>query len=262
MAARAIWKARVSAQGLDVGVKLYSAVEDQRVHFRLLDPDDDVPVKQRMVDPDSGDEVAYEDVRRGFEAEPGVFVLLDDEERESLEPEASRQIEISHFVPAEEIDHRRYDRPYYLGPDGDSESYFALARALREEGREGIAHWTMRKKRYIGALRWQGDHLLLVTLRYPSEVVPAASLPAPSAEEPTEAERRMAEQLVGMLEDDFDPEAYSDEYRERVRELIEAKASGEVVPMRKPKRKPREEPLERLLERSVAAAEEGSASAA
>lgn len=262
MAARAMWKANVQADGVELPVKLYSAVEDRRIHFRLLDPEGRVPVRQRMVDPETGDEVPRDQVRRGIEVESGAIVMLEDEELDALEPEPSRQIEVTHFVPAEQIDHRWYDRPYYLGPDGDEDAYFALAQALRKEGREGVARWTMRKKRYIGALRWEGDHLLLMTLRYPAEVVPSAALPRPQATKPSAAERRMAEQLVGMLEGEFDPTDFRDEYRDRVLELVEAKAKGEVIPMREPKKKRRDQSLERLLEQSVASASERGASAA
>lgn len=256
MAVRAMWKARVVFGDVDVPVRMYAAVEDTKVHFRLLAPKDDAPVRQRMVDPETGKEVAREEIRRGFEAKPGVFVVLDPEELDALEPEASREIELTHFVPAEALDHRWYDRPYYLGPDGDDEAYFALARALREEGREGIARWTMRRTSYVGALRWERDWLLMMTLRHPEQMVDAGALPQPDAPKPSAAERKMAEQLVATLEDEFEPGRYHDEYRERLLELIRAKAKGEVIELKKAAAKGGDGELDELLRRSVAAAKE------
>ncbi|HUH12073.1 MAG TPA: Ku protein [Longimicrobiales bacterium] len=125
--ARAIWKAKIRFGGVEVPVKLYSAVRDRGVHFRLLHRKDRVPVKQRMVDPESGEVVAYEDIRRGYETGQGTFVILDEEELAQAEPEPSREIEITRFVPPEQINHQWYERPYFLGPDEDAEAYAALA---------------------------------------------------------------------------------------------------------------------------------------
>lgn len=251
MAARAIWKATLELGDVSVPVKLYSAVENRGTHFRLLDPETLAPVSQRMVEPDSGEEVESGAVERGFELQPGLLVKLDEEELDSLEPEPSRAIDMVAFVPDVEIDHRWYDRPYYLGPDGDEEAYFALVEALRKEGREGLARWTMRKKRYVGALRTRGRHLVLITLRHLEEVVDASALPRPDATAPTKAEAKMAQQLVAMLRGPFEPERYRDEYRDRVMELVAAKREGRVVPIRKGRKKPADASLEKLLERSL-----------
>src|SRR5688500_111121 len=196
MAARAIFKAVIDLGKVQVPVKLYSAVSDRAVHFRLLDPDTLTPISQRMVSPDSGREVATEKVEKGYELQPGLLVKLEEEELEALEPKPSRDIELVAFVPDAEIDHRWYDRPYYLGPDGDEDAYFALAEALKKQGREGLARWTMRGKRYVGALRTEGPYLVLITLRHLEEVVDASALPRPQVGQPSAAEAKMAEQLV------------------------------------------------------------------
>ena len=251
MAARAIWKAHIDMGEVSVPVKLYSAVSDRAVHFRLLDPDTLTPISQRMVDADSGKEIESRQVERGYEVQPGLLVRLEEEELEALEPKPSREIEVVAFLPDSEIDHRWYDRPYYLGPDGDEEAYFALAEALRKEGREGLARWTMRKKRYVGALRTEGPYLVMITLRHLEEVVDASALPRPAATQPTKAEAKMAEQLVEMLRGPFEPEKYRDEYRDRVLELVEAKREGRVVPIRRAKKKQADESLEKLLAQSL-----------
>jgi DNA end-binding protein Ku len=156
-----------------------------------------------------------------------LFVMLRKHELEALEPTASRDIDVRHFVPSENIHPQWYDRPYYLGPDGDQASYFALAKALAKQGKEGIAHWTMRKKEYVGALRSEGGYLLLITLHQQGDILTAEELEPPAGRKLDPKERQLAEQLVRALEDDFDPEQYHDEYRERVQALIQAKRKGE-----------------------------------
>jgi DNA end-binding protein Ku len=253
MAARAIWKANLRFGAVEVPVKLYSAVQDRAVHFRLLDAKRHEPIKQHMVDPDSGDVVESGDIRRAFPTDEGDLVILDEEELERVLPKASRDIEISRFVPPAQITHQWYDRPYFLGPDGDDEAYFALAAALRKRGVDGVAHWTMRNKEYVGALRAEGDYLMLITLRHAGEVVPASALTPPTGRALDDREVAMAKQLVAAMEDPFDIAAYHDEYRERVVELMEAKAAGKVVKFPKAAAKKTDASLAEVLERSLAA---------
>lgn len=256
--ARAIWKGVIRFEDVDVPVKLYSAVQDQKVRFRLLDARRKAPVSQRMVNPDTDEPVAHEDVVRGWETDDGAFVLLDDDELATLEPEPSRDIEVKRFVDPAEITHQWYDRPYYLGPDGDDEAYFALAQALEAEGREGVARWVMRKKEYAGALRAVGGHLLLITLRSAAEVVDAAALEPPAGRELDARELKMAEQLVDALAGEFEPPAFRDEYRDRVHTFIEKKAKGGTVEVKKfrPKRAADPDSLADVLAASVKGAKQ------
>src|ERR1041385_5697025 len=144
MAGRAIWKGELKAGSARVPVKLYSAVVDRTVRFHILDDRHLQRVKQHMVTAESGDEVGNKEIKKGYEIEPGKFVILTDEDLASLEPKPSRDISITEFVPPDSINQQWYDRPYYLGPNGDQESYFALAEALENRDREGIARWVMR----------------------------------------------------------------------------------------------------------------------
>src|SRR5256885_9437404 len=118
MAARAIWKGELKLSSTKVPVKVYSAVQDQTVRFHILEEKSKQRVKQHMIKPDSGKEVSSEEIQKGFEVEPGTFVILDEKELEKLEPEASREIELTQFVAPEEIPPEYYDRPYYLGQIG------------------------------------------------------------------------------------------------------------------------------------------------
>ncbi len=254
MAARAIWKGELKLGATRIPVKLYSGVVDRTVRFHILDDKHLMRVKQRMVSPESGDEVAKEEIRKGYEIEPGEFVIITEEELEALEPKPSRDIEITEFVPPEAISQQWYERPYYLAPDGDVKNYFALVEALGSRNREGIAHWVMRNKAYVGALRAEGDYLMLVTLRTAEEVISAKDLPKPAGRAPTQKELSMAKQLVSMLEEDgFNAKDYQDEYRERVMAFIKKKARGKAPRLHAVKAKRKASSLDSALEKSLRA---------
>lgn len=261
MAARAIWKASLYLNEHVVPVKLYSAVQDRDVHFHLLHETDHVRVQQRMVHPGTGERVPKERITRGYEAEPGVFVRVETEELDALTPEPSRRIDVTRFVPSSAVGHPWYDRPYYLGPDGDAATYAALAAALESEGRVGVAHWVMRKKRYAGALHARDGRVRLFTLRKREDVVDLAQLRAPEGREFESRELALAEQLVSALAGDFDPAAFKDEHRARVLELIEAKRSGRTLKKPRVPRRAAPTTLSRALQASVERARKERASA-
>jgi len=252
MAARAIWKGEIKLGTTKVPVKLYSAVQDRTVRFHVLDDRQKKRVKQHMIDPDSGDEVPTEEIQKGYEIEPGQYVILTKEDLEKLEPPPSRDIEIVEFVPQTRISQQWYERPYYLGPDGDEKDYFALAEALQNKESEGIAHWVMRNKYYAGALRSIDDYLYLFTLRDANEVILADELTKPSGGAPTQKELAMAKQLVEMLQGEFKPTEYKDEYRERVMEFIEKKAKGHAPRLKAVKAKRKTAALDSVLAKSIA----------
>ncbi|AMC99740.1 Ku protein [Halomonas chromatireducens] len=251
MAARAMWKGVIRFGEVQVPVKLYSAVQDRSVHFRLLHEKDRSPVKQAMVNPETDEIVPYAETRRAFRTGEGSLVVFDKEELEALEPDSGRDIEVIRFMPSQAIDHRWYDRPYYLGPDGSESLYFTLAEALEKSGKEGLARWIMRKKRYVGALRLHRGVPMLMSLRHAEQVVPVEALEPPGGKPLDTKELDMARQLIGMLEAEFDPEEYHDEYRERVMELIEAKQHGKSVKVTPIRRRKASDDLSKALEASL-----------
>src|SRR5574341_203168 len=251
MTARAIWKGNLKLDSTRVPVKLYAAVKDANVRFNILDVKTKQRVKQHMINAETGDEVHNEEIQKGFEVEPGTFVILDEKELESLEPEASRDIEVEQFVPPKEIPPEYYDRPYYLGPDGDAAAYFALAEALKNQEREAVVRWVMRKQPYAGALRVDSDYLVLYTLRNAEEVLSAKDLPRPAGRAPDKKELSMAKQLVELLKGEFDPRDYKDEYRARVMEFIEKKAKGHKPKLRLVKAKKKTTKLDKVLSKSI-----------
>lgn len=261
MAARAIWKGQLKIGGTKIPVKLYSAVQDQTVRFHILDDRHKARVKQHMIDPDSGEEVASEEIQKGYEIEPGRFVILTEEDLEALQPPPSRDIEIIEFVDQDKISQQWYERPYYLGPDNGTEDYFALVEALKNKEREGIAQWVMRKKYYAGALRAVDDYLFLFTLRDANEVILAKDLAKPTGAAPTQKEIAMATQLVEMLQGEFNPADYKDEYRERVEKFIEQKAKGRKPRLQAVKTKRKTGALDAALAKSIAALKKGKRAA-
>jgi DNA end-binding protein Ku len=230
MPARAMWKAELDIDELRLPVKLFAAVQDTKVHFRLLHAKDDTPVKQQMVDPATLEPVSPDEIARAVEVDRGVFVRLTKDELAAIDPEPSRAITVERVVSADKLDERWFDRPYYLGPDGDDDhAYFAVAQTLEEKAWIGIAHWAMRGKSYTGALYGSDGYLLLDTLRNAQQVVEIDALRVPASRAPDPREIKLAEQLIATLEDEFDPEAYRDEHRDKVLALLEAKAKGKVV---------------------------------
>lgn len=229
MAIRAMWKGVIHFDSIRVPVKLYGAVEDRNVHFRLLHRQDLEPVHQHLINPETDEVVPRDATARAYITESGDRVLLNAAELEVLEPEPSRDIEILSFLPLHLIDHRWYNRPYYLGPDEDSAEFFALAEAMEGMQVEGLARWVMRNRSHVGALQLYQGYPMLMSLHHTEEVIPVESLAAPEGPPLDQRELGMARQLIEMLDAEFQPQEFHDEFRERVLEMLAAKAKGKQV---------------------------------
>lgn len=254
--ARAIWKGTIALGRHAVPVKMYSAVEDRTVHFHMLHKKDHAPVEQHIVRKDTGKDVPKEDMRKAFALSKDTAVILQPEDLEKLVPAESREIHLLRFVAPSVLGDQWYDRPYYLGPDGDDEDYFALAQALERKNATGIARWVMRKKRYLGALTALNGYLAVSTLRRADQVLTFSRIEPSKDAKPQTSELQLARQFVSSIEADFDPEQWQNEYRQRLCKLIEAKAKGEkIAPVRAKKRAP-QAILADSLRASIAAAKE------
>jgi len=256
MTARAIWKGSLKVGSTTIPVKLYAAVQEHDVRFHILQDTTKSRVKQKIVT-EKHRAVEKEEIRKGYEIEPGRFVIIEPKELEQLKPKESRIVSFSRFVPISQLPNEWYERPYYLGPDGESQNYFALAEALDKRGELGIARWSMRGKSYIGALRVYEDYLMLIKLRYSEEVRSVSELEAPAGRQLDQKELRMAEQLVEALEGEFKPEEFRDEYRDRLSEFIEAKAKGKRPRLPKITARRAGGSLEQQLAKSLAAMKRG-----
>ena len=231
--ARAIWTGAISFGMVTVPVKLYSAINRKAVRFHQLNGKTGVRIAQKRVDPQSGDEVPYEDIVKGYEIAPDRYVVIEPGELEALEPKKTKTIEIEDFVDLAQIDPIFYDHPYYLAPGpGGAKPYKLLAEAMRETGKVAIARVVIRSKEALVALRPIGDALGMSTMIFADEVLSPERLDEiKDAEEvkTTKRELDIAKQLVESLAGDFDPDRYHDAYRDQVLEMIERKAQGKQI---------------------------------
>ncbi|MBC8144033.1 MAG: Ku protein [bacterium] len=227
--ARAIWSGSISFGLVNIPVKLYTAVRDRDVHFHMLSSDGQCRLRRKLVCPETGKEFDFNDTAKGYEVAPDQYVIITQEELEQLRPEAGRAIDIESFVQLDDIDPILFDRPYYLVPDKNgSKPYRLLLEALARSQKVAVARIVMRTKEYLVVVRPIGDSLCLETLRYSDEVVQQDELDGiPEPFEVGERELAMADQLIDHLTTEFDAKEYQDLFRERVLQLIEAKASGE-----------------------------------
>jgi DNA end-binding protein Ku len=232
--ARPVWRGAISFGLVTVPVGLFTAVRSKDVRFRQLHARTNAPVKQRRVDAETGDEVAFDDIVKGYEVSEGSYVVVDRDELAELDPEASRSIEILDYVDQEDIDPLHYDRPYHLGPDGEhaTKPYKLLTEAMEAAGKVAIARFVMRDKEHLAAVRARNGRLVLSTMHFADELVDPADLGIDEQLEGVSANERevaMAEQLIESMSTDFEPEEYRDEHRERLIAFLEAKAEGSQV---------------------------------
>jgi DNA end-binding protein Ku len=231
--ARAIWTGAISFGLVNVPVKLYSATSPKTVRFHQLSSKTGARIKQKRVDPSTGDEVAFEDIVKGYELTPDRYVLIEPEELEALDPKATKTIDIEEFVDLAEIDPIYYDHSYYLAPTtGGAKAYQLLLAAMEEADKVAIGRIVIRSRQQLCALRPTGDVMTMSTMLFGDEVLAPDRIDELDAVGEAEASKReltMAQQLIDSLSAEFDPTKYHDEYRERVLDLIERKAAGEEI---------------------------------
>jgi DNA end-binding protein Ku len=255
---RSIWSGAISFGLVNVPVKLYSAVSRKTVRFNQLNSKTGNRIQQKRVDPETGEEVAFEDIVKGYELTRDRYVVLTPEELDALDPERTRTIDIEDFVDLEGIDPVYYDHPYWLVPDkGAAKAYGLLMEAMRDAGKVAIARVVLRSKEQLVAIRPAGPGLMMETMIFADEVVPTdeiEDLPEAKELKVSDRELKMARQLIDSLSSDFEPERYHDEYREKVLDLIERKAQGEEIAVQPEAPKPARVPdLMAALEASLAA---------
>jgi len=256
--ARSIWSGAISFGLVNVPVKLYSAVSRRTVRFNQLNEKTGNRIQQKRVDPETGEEVPYEQIVKGFELTKDRYVVVTPDELDALDPERTRTIQIEDFVDQVDIDPIYYDHPYYLVPDkGASKAYGLLLNAMAASDKVAIARVVIRSKEALVAIRPAGDLLMMETMIFHDEVVPHDELDGlPDSKELKVSDRevKMAQQLIDSLSSEFDPSQYRDEYRDKVLELIERKAQGEEIAVQPEAPTPAKVPdLMAALEASLAA---------
>jgi DNA end-binding protein Ku len=237
--ARSIWTGTISFGLVTVPVKLYSAVNRKTVRFHQLHATTGMRIQQKRVDPQTGEEVPYDEIVKGYEIAPDRYVVIAPEELEALDPKKTKTIDIEDFVDLGDIDPIFYDHPYYLAPGpGGAKPYRLLLEAMRETSKVAVARVVIRQKENLVAIRPMGDVLGMTTMIFADEVVDPEKLddlPDPDEVKTTERELDIAKQLVESLSGRFEPDKYHDSYREDVLALIERKAAGEEIAVQPPR---------------------------
>lgn len=229
---RAIWSGSVSFGLVNVPVKLMTATSPKDVRFNQLHDADGGRIQQKRVCSVDGEEVGYENIVKGYDLGGGRYVVIEPEELAAIDVAATRTIDIEEFVDLVEIDPVYFEHSYYLVPDGRAaKPYALLVETMQRTGKVALGRFVLRTKQYLATLRARDGVLVLATMLYADEVVDPGELEVPTADDtqPSERELAMATQLVESLSSPFDPTKYRDDYREKVLELIERKADGEII---------------------------------
>lgn len=259
---RSLWTGSISFGLVNVPIRLHGATTDKRIHFHQVDERTGARIRHKRVSERSGREVDLDRIANGYERESGTLVILGDEELAAADPERSHTIDVEAFVALADIDPLQYDRAYWVAPEdqeGAKRAYALLREAMERKERVAVGRFVMRTKEHLVALRPLQGALVLQTMRFADELVKAGTVPGlPVRTKAPGKERQAAEQLIEALSTDWDPTAYRDRYRARVRKLIERKAEGEEITIEEPAAPEAEVvDLMKALEESVAAARKG-----
>ena len=235
---RSMWKGSIAFGLVNIPIELFSAVRDHRPKFRLLHAKDQSPVSYERVCQSEGKPVGWDDLVKGYEYEKGQFIVLTKDDFKTAALEKTRTIDILDFVDPAEIDERYFETPYYLQPGKGADRAYALLRdAIKASGKVGIAKIILRDAQHLAAVETIGDAMVLTMMRFADELADLGEFRFPQSEGIRPGEMNMALQLIDSLSAKWEPEKYTDEYRDNLMRLIEGKLKG-----RKPRLQDRETP--------------------
>ncbi|CAM2979848.1 Ku protein [Paenibacillus sediminis] len=226
-----VWKGAISFGLVHVPVKMFSATEDKDIALRYIHEECGSPLSYVRTCPVCEREVKWEEISKGYEYEKGKFVLFEKDELEQLAEQVNKSITILDFVDLTDIDPIYFQKTYYLSPDqAGTNAYHLLLEAMRQTGKIGIAKISIRSKSSLAAIRVMDNCLAVETIFYPDEIRPISQVPnLPENVNVNEKELTMAKMLIEQLSTPFDPEKYTDDYREALLKLISQKIAGEEV---------------------------------
>ncbi len=225
---RAMWKGAISFGLVTIPVAVYPATEEKSLRFNQLHAKDGGRIRYQRVCTVCGEEVPYDEIVKGYEYEKDRYVTLTDEELDAVPVKSSRTIDIERFVDLEEIDPIYFKKSYYLVPEEvGAKAYVLLREAMSQDGKVGIAKVSFRDKEHLATLRFKDRAFVLETMFWPDEIREAEGVDVDADVRPQEIE--MARQLIESLSLPFDPEAYRDEYREKLLGIVERKVAGEEI---------------------------------
>lgn len=229
--ARSIWKGSIAFGLVNIPVSLTSAESKPDIQLHMVDSKNHARIRYERVNADTGEEVPWDRLVKGYEHEEGQFVLLSEDDMEAVRPELTKTIEITEFVSLDEIDPILFDKPYYLEPEKRGfKAYSLLREALRETGMAGISRVVIRTREYLSALFVRDDVLMIMLLRFPQEIRATSALELPSPDEkkwkPVKKELDLAIRLIKEMSEKWKPETFHDEYRDALMAFIEEKIAG------------------------------------
>jgi DNA end-binding protein Ku len=252
---RAMWKGAISFGLVTIPVAVYPATEEKTLRFNQLHDEDGGRIRYKRVCEKDGEEVTFEHIVKGYEVEKDRYVVLTDEDLNAIPVESSRAIDIHRFVDLEEIDPVMFKKSYYLVPEETGAKAYALLReAMADDGRVGIAKVSFRDKEHLAALRFKDEAFVLETMYWPDEIREADFGGVDVSAKIRGQELEMAKQLIESLSGEWNPEEYSDEYREAVLQIVEAKLNGQEIEVVAPEPTAKVVDLMEALKASVAAA--------
>lgn len=228
---KAMWTGSIGFGLVNIPVRMYSAVEDSSLDLQMLDKKDHAGIRYKRVNENTGKEVAWQNIVKGYKIED-KYVVLDKTDFEKAAPEKSKHIEITQFVEESEIDSIYFEVPYYIEPDKTGTRAYSLLRdALEKSGKAGIGQFVMHNREHVCIIKAKDDVIVLNRIRFPEEIRSPKDLNLPATRSKP-AEIKMAINLIEQLTKPFDPKKYKDDYTEKLMKVIHAKAKGKTVPFK------------------------------
>ena len=239
--ARAIWKGSISFGLVNIPIALYPATTREELKFRLLRKADLSPVNYKRVAEKDGKEVPWDQIVKGYEYEKGKYVVLQDEDFQRVDIEATQTVDIQDFVELDEIDPIFFYKPYYLEPQKGGDKAYALLRdALKNSKKVGVAKVVIKTREYLAGVKPEDGALVLELMHFADELAGTSKLNIPKKVEVGKREMTMAKSLIDSMSSKWNPEKYKDDYREALMEVIEEKveAGGKEIE-EKPRKAPK-----------------------
>lgn len=232
---RPIWSGSLSFGLVNIPVKLMTAVRDSSLSFDMLDSKDKGRIRYKKVNENTGKEVPLERIVKGYDLD-GKYVILEAEDFQSADVKKTKQIELDHFVQADEIGTIYYEQPYYLVPgENSAKAYQLLYQTLKKTGKAGVAVFVMRNKATLAVIQPFGKMLILNRIRFNEEIVPEKELALETDVKVAPKEVSVAEKLIDEMTRKFDISAYKDEYSHQLLDIIKKKSKGQKITVPKMK---------------------------
>jgi len=229
---RAIWKGHIRFSLVTIPVRIYTAIDTAKtISFNQLNKETNSPIKYEKRDKSTGELVLSENIVKGYQYEPGQYVIIDPEDIEQVKIRSTKIIEIEAFVDASEVHPTLYDTPYFAGPDGEIaiKAYALLCETLKETGKLGVGKVVIRDRESPVLLSPQENGLVLYKLRYPDDVRDVNSIPELSTEEVDETQLKLSRTLVESMSKSLEDVEFNDKYRDALKEMIQAKIDGKEI---------------------------------